>query len=82
MLIWEKLASNYFSIYRTKVPGGWLVICGQMGDPAFAPAPTYPGGPTVSTDPNYVGGITFYPDPNHEWDALARMSPPLPPHQR
>ena len=43
------------SIYRTALPGGWLVAFGyaQRGE--------------VQLGGSALGGMTFVPDPNHEW---------------
>lgn len=52
-----KINNSYQSgplVYRSKVPGGWLVFMvdnGSDGDAGWG-----------------YGGATFYPDPEHKWD--------------
>jgi len=41
-------------IYRSKVPGGWLIYACQVSNDGVYP--------------HAHGGPTFYPDPTHEWD--------------
>jgi hypothetical protein len=63
---WEELGHNrleaktnepFFSLRRSKIAGGWLVIFYRYefsGDPGDGGAG--------------FGGMTFVPDPNHQWD--------------
>ncbi len=57
-LIWKPAQSasantnDDFSIFRTKVPGGWLVILVGLAADTGA----------------HLSGLTFYPDPHHAWD--------------
>lgn len=54
---WQKLkhTPHYGNVYRTPVPGGWLVLADTWAKT--------PQGDYMSTGV----GITFYPDPAHEW---------------
>jgi len=53
---WEHIICSHAGLathlYRTKVPGGWLVQVQNY----------------VSSMGSHIGGLTFYPDPQHEWD--------------
>lgn len=50
---WEHVWAGFNStLYRTKVPGGWLLRLQGVG----------------ARDAAALGGITFYPDSKHEWD--------------
>lgn len=54
----KKDDSEIFNVYRTKVPGGWLLLM-------------YKYGFSDSHEKSYgwgYGGATFLPDPNHQWD--------------
>ncbi len=58
-LSWENLADPEMggAVWRSKVPGGWLVYVYNYSD---------------FSDENVGswghGGLTFYPDPKHEWN--------------
>jgi hypothetical protein len=49
---WERLQSNRFEVYRTAVPGGWLVVVQSETAISFG---------SFST-------LTFIPDAEHQWD--------------
>lgn len=53
-IAWESLGGD---LWRTKVPGGWLVKFQH-----------YPRSYRGSSPIDQFGGITFYPDPQHAWD--------------
>jgi len=50
-----------FNIYRTKIPGGWLVLMRQHDFQFESVSDTYGYGWGY-------GGMTFVPDPDHKWD--------------
>ena len=62
MLKWEHIKNEGLSegddIYRSKVPGGWMVLI-VMGEPV---------GMTSALAPHGGISMTFYPDPSHFWD--------------
>ena len=63
-LRWEPLAGNThesITTYRTKVPGGWLVL---------VHAKSYIGGQAVR-----VPSVTFYPDPHYLWNGSTLEMP-------
>lgn len=49
-----------FNIYRTKIPGGWLVLMRQYDYEEDKVSDTWAYGWGY-------GGMTFVPDPNHQW---------------
>jgi hypothetical protein len=64
-IAWEKLEAEVdgkktnSKVWRSKVPGGWLVRIHSMKEEA--------GGEHSAISWAY-GGLTFLPDPGHTWD--------------
>lgn len=59
---WERLphTPHYGNVYRTRVPGGWLVLADTW-------ARHKDGDDKRHYDSTGVG-VTFYPDPEHAWE--------------
>lgn len=55
---WERMNSDCGRVYRSRVPGGWLVFLSEV-DRSFEP---YDGFSERSH-----AALTFYPDAEHEW---------------
>ena len=59
MLNWQQIASSQDSVWRAKIPGGWLVKVSSEELIGVQNGIKYYG--------NQIG-IAFVPDPNHLWD--------------
>jgi len=56
-LIFEKLATEPVrSVYRARVPGGWVVVAMVQT------------GAVNMMNADYPAGLAFIPDPTHTWD--------------
>ena len=67
-LIWEKLLDYQCDMYRTKVPGGWLIRTQytiDIGQPD--------NGYSVPREGTTGDSICFYPDVSHEWDGKSLL---------
>ena len=55
---WERVNSDFGEVYRSRVPGGWLVFLSEtsISDEPYSGFPERP-----------YAALTFYPDAEHEW---------------
>lgn len=64
-VVWEKLShDNGNTMYRSKVPGGWLVIA--MDDVISPVNRGYPQ-PEYEVGYEWRHSVAFVPDPTHSW---------------
>lgn len=65
-IIWETLEESHAGfMYRTKVPGGWIVK--HVMD-VRSPMPDGYGGQEYRDNAEWRSSITFVPDPNNNWE--------------